>query len=140
MVVVEHRILNRLKFNITFPTPYVFLVQFLKAAGPNKVMENLAFFLVELCLLHYTMIKYCPSMLLVVVVYTAQCTLRKDICWSKTLSLHTGYSEEYLKECAHFMVNFHMNAGRNKLRVVHRKYSIPFFWLCCFFSPCQLTW
>jgi hypothetical protein len=104
MVVMEHTILNRLKFNLTVPTPYVFLVQFLKAAGPDKAMENLEFFLVELCFLHYMMIKYSPSMLVVVVFYTAQCTLRKDTCWSKTLALHTGYSEEDLKECAHFMV------------------------------------
>jgi len=139
MVAVEHTILNRLKFNLTVPTPYVFLVRFLKAAGPpDKAMENLAFFLVELCLLHYTMIKYSPSMLAAAAVYTAQCTLRKDTCWSKTLALHTGYSEEDLKECAHFMVNFHMNAGRNKLRVVHRKYSIPFFGCVAFLAPANL--
>jgi hypothetical protein len=59
MVVVEHK----LDFNLTVLTPYVFLVQFPKAA--DKAMENLAFFLVELCLLHYTMIKYNSSMFVV---------------------------------------------------------------------------
>ena len=59
-------------------------------------MKNLAFFLVDLCLLHYKMIKYSPSML-AAAVYNAQCTLKKDPCWSKTLALHTGYSKEDLK-------------------------------------------
>jgi transcription initiation factor TFIIIB Brf1 subunit/transcription initiation factor TFIIB len=92
MVAMEHTILNRLKFNLTVSTPYVFLVQFLKAVGPDKAMENLAFFVVELCLLHYLMIEYNPSMLAAAAIYTAQCTLRKDTCWSKTLALHTGDS------------------------------------------------
>ena len=60
-------------------------------------MENLSFYLLELCLLHYKMIKYSPSMLVVVVVYTAQCTLKKDPCWSNTLTLHAGYSKADLK-------------------------------------------
>ena len=60
-------------------------------------MENLAFFLVDLCLLHYIMIKHSPSMLAAASVYTAQCTLKKDPCWSKTLPLHTRYSKEDLK-------------------------------------------
>jgi len=90
-------------------------------------MENLAFFLVDLCLLHYIMIKYSPSMLAAAAVYTAQCTLKKHPCWSKTLTLHTGYSEADLKECADFMVDFHMNAERSSLKAVHKKYSKPFF-------------
>jgi cyclin B len=60
-------------------------------------MENLAFYLLELCLLHYKMIKYSPSMLAAAAVYTAQCTLKKDPCWSNTLTLHTGYSKADLK-------------------------------------------
>jgi len=60
-------------------------------------MENLALFLVELCLLQYIMIKYSPSMLAAAAVYTARCTLRKDPYWNKTFTLHTGYSEADLK-------------------------------------------
>ena len=42
-------------------------------------MENMAFFLVELCLLCYKMIKYSPSMHVVAAaIYTSQCTFRKD--------------------------------------------------------------
>lgn len=138
LVAMEHTILNQLKFNLTVPTPYVFLVRFLKAAGSDKEMENLAFFLVDLSLLHYIMIKYSPSMLAAAAVYTAQCTLKKSSAWSKTLILHTGYSEADLKECAHIMVNFHLNAGGSKLRVVHKKYSDPYFGCVAFLSPANL--
>jgi len=44
IVAMEHTILNRLEFNLTefnltVPTPYVFLVRFLKAAGPDRVLK-----------------------------------------------------------------------------------------------------
>ncbi|GLJ21372.1 hypothetical protein SUGI_0393270 [Cryptomeria japonica] len=113
IVAMEHTMLNRLKFNFTVPTPYVFLVRFLKAADADKQMENLAFFFAELCLLYYVLIKYSPSMIAAASVYTARCTLKKDPCWTKTLSLHTGYSEADLKECAHWIVMFYRNAGEN---------------------------
>ncbi|KAH9301743.1 hypothetical protein KI387_013326, partial [Taxus chinensis] len=56
-------------------------------------MENLTFFFAELCLLHYVMIKYCPSMLAAASVFTARHTLKKDSSWTKKLAFHTGYSE-----------------------------------------------
>jgi len=40
IVAKERRILNRLKFNLTVPNPYVFLVRFQKVAGPDKVVKG----------------------------------------------------------------------------------------------------
>ena len=76
-------------------------------------MENMEFFLVEVCLLHYKMIKYSPSMLVVVDVYIAQCTLRKDPCWSKTLTLHTSYSEADLKQGIMLVVSYLLNMSHS---------------------------
>jgi len=37
------------------------------------------------------------------------------------------------------MVDFHLKAGGNKLRAVHKKYSDPFFGYVAFLSPAKLS-
>ena len=44
----------------------------------------------------------------------------------------------YSRECVHFMVNFHLSAEGNKLRVVYRKYSIQFFGCVSSLVPANL--
>lgn len=138
IVAMERMMLNRLKFYLTIPTPYVFLIRFLKAADSDKEMQNMAFFFAELSLLHYEMIKYSPSMLAAACVYAARCTLKTDPCWTRTLNLHTGYSEEDVKDCASWIVKFHINARESKLKVVHKKYSNPFFGSVALLSPANV--
>lgn len=60
-------------------------------------MENMVFFFAELAMLHYSMIKYCPSMLAASAVYAARCTLKKSPVWSETLKSHTGFFEPELQ-------------------------------------------
>eukprot|EP01018_Ginkgo_biloba_P028976 Gb_03506 [translate_table: standard] len=126
ILAMEKTMLNKLKFNLTVPTPYVFL------------MEDMVFFLIELSLTQYVMIKYTPSMLAAAAVYTAQCTLKKAPFWNDILKRHTGISEEELKECARLMVAFHQNSGESKLKVVHKKYSGPQFSSVALISPAKL--
>ncbi|KAG0502876.1 hypothetical protein HPP92_002948 [Vanilla planifolia] len=120
---MEKEILNKLDWSLTFPTTYVFIIRFLKAAASDKEMENMAFFFSELALMHYSMLIYCPSMVAASAVYAARCTLKKSPMWNKTLEYHTGFSEEQLMECAKHMVDFHSSAPDSKLTVVYRKYS-----------------
>ncbi|KAI3865013.1 hypothetical protein MKX03_012167 [Papaver bracteatum] len=123
ILAMEKAILGKLGWTLTVPTPYHFLVRFVKAAVADKEMENMTFFLAELGLMQYSMIKYCPSMLAASAVYVAQCTLKKTPLWNDTLKLHTGFAEAQLIECANELVNFHSAAPEHKLRVVYRKYS-----------------
>ncbi|KAJ7565517.1 hypothetical protein O6H91_02G063700 [Diphasiastrum complanatum] len=137
---MEKKMLNTLRFNLTVPTPYVFIVRFLKAAASDQQMIMVAFFLVELCLTEYTMVKFSPSLLAAAAVYTAQCTLQRTPLWSATLHRHSGYTEEQLKECAGMMVAFHQNAGKGNLTVVHKKYSNAKFEGVAALSPATLPW
>ncbi|KAG1370982.1 putative G2/mitotic-specific cyclin S13-7 [Cocos nucifera] len=59
----EKEIPSKLEWNLAVPTPYMFLVRFLKAAMSDKEMEHTAFFFAELGLMHYSMIMYCPSLI-----------------------------------------------------------------------------
>ncbi|XP_068304942.1 uncharacterized protein [Pyrus communis] len=93
---MENLMLNTLQFNMSVATPYVFMSRFLKAAQSDNKIELLSFFLIELSLVEYQMLKFPPSLLAAAAVYTAQCTLSGFKQWSRTCEWHTNYSEEQL--------------------------------------------
>ncbi|XP_073263530.1 cyclin-B2-4 isoform X6 [Populus alba] len=127
VLAMEKLMVNTLQFNLSVPTPYVFMRRFLKASRDTKQLELLSFFIVELCLVEYDMLKFPPSLLAAAAIYTAQCTLSGTKQWSKTNEYYTSYSEEQLRECSRLMVIFHRNSGTGKLTGVHRKYSTSKF-------------
>ncbi|CAK9192727.1 unnamed protein product [Sphagnum troendelagicum] len=120
---MEKSMLNTLQFNLTVPTPYVFVARCLKAAAADKELEMVSWYLVELCLTEYSMVKFSPSHLAAAAVYTAQNTLARKPCWGPALQQHSGYTEAQLMECATMMVAFQSKAGTGSLTVVHKKYS-----------------
>ncbi|XP_010271918.1 PREDICTED: G2/mitotic-specific cyclin S13-7-like [Nelumbo nucifera] len=125
ILAIEKAILGKLEWTFTVPTPYVFLVRFIKASVADQEMKHMVFFLAELGLMQYATTKYCPSMIAASAVYAARCTLNKLPLWSETLQLHTGYSEAQLMDCAKLLVSFHSVAAESKLKVVYKKYSNP---------------
>ncbi|XP_062102751.1 G2/mitotic-specific cyclin-2 isoform X1 [Humulus lupulus] len=133
-ILQEKLMLNTLQFNMSAPTPYVFIKRFLKAAQSDKKLELLSFFMIELSLVEYEMLKYSPSLLAAAAVYTAQCTLYGFKQWSKTCEWHTSYSEDQLLECSRLMVGFHQKAATGKLTGVHRKYCTSKF---AYTSKCE---
>ncbi|WCJ28725.1 Cyclin family protein [Euphorbia peplus] len=125
VLLMEKTILGKLEWTITVPTHYVFLARFIKAAIPDKEMENMVYFLAELGIMHYDTIMFCPSMVAASAVYVARCTLKKSPAWTETLKVHTGFSESQLKECAGLLAFYHTRATENKLQTINRKYSNP---------------
>ncbi|KAA8537412.1 hypothetical protein F0562_026901 [Nyssa sinensis] len=97
--------------------------RFLKAAQSDKKLELISFFIIELCLVEYEMLKFPPSLLAAAAIFTAQCILSGSKQWSKTSERHSNYLEDHLLECSRLMVTFHQKAGTGKLTGVHRKYS-----------------
>ncbi|KAL5557728.1 hypothetical protein UlMin_033939 [Ulmus minor] len=124
---MEKLMVNTLQFNLSVPTPYVFMRRFLKAAQSDKKLELLSFFMIELCLVEYQMLKFPPSLLAAGAIYTAQCTLNGFKQWNKTCRWHCGYSQEQLLECSRLMITFHQRAGTGKLTGIYRKYSTSKF-------------
>ncbi|CAM8974630.1 unnamed protein product [Rhodiola kirilowii] len=121
---MEKLIVNTLQFNMSVPTPFVFMRRFLKAAQSDKKLELLSFYIIELCLVEYEMLKFPPSLLAAAAIFTAQCTIIGSKQWSKTSQWYSTYSEEHLLECSKHMVTLHRNAATGKLTGVHRKYSL----------------
>ncbi|XP_078163362.1 cyclin-B2-1-like isoform X2 [Carex rostrata] len=120
---MEWLMVKTLQFNMSVPTPYVFMKRFLQAAQSDKQMEFLSYFLMELCLVDYNMLRYRPSLLAAAAVYTAQCSLKGYKLWTKTSQFHSTYSQDQLIECSRLMVELHQKSGTGKLTGVHRKYS-----------------
>uniref|UniRef100_A0ACD5V5R7 Uncharacterized protein n=1 Tax=Avena sativa TaxID=4498 RepID=A0ACD5V5R7_AVESA len=120
---MEKWILNTLEFNMSVPTPYVFMRRILKAADSDRKLQLVSFFMLELCLVEYQMLKYRPSLLAAAAVYTAQRAISRCWHWTKVCEFHSRYTRDELIECSNMMVQFHQNAGGGKLTGVHRKYS-----------------
>jgi hypothetical protein len=59
-------------------------------------LELLSFFIIELCLVEYQMLKFPPSLLAAAAIYTAQCSLYPIKQWSKTSEWYSNYSEDQL--------------------------------------------
>ncbi|VAH20558.1 unnamed protein product [Triticum turgidum subsp. durum] len=93
---MEKNILNSMAWNLTVPTPYVFLVRFAKAAGSDKELENMIFFFAELALMEYGLVTVRPSLVAASAVYAARCTLKRSPIWTETLKHHTGFAEPQL--------------------------------------------
>lgn len=120
---MEKQILGQLGWYLTVPTPYVFLVRFIKASLPDSEMENMVYFLAELGLMNYATITYCPSMIAASAVYAARHTFNRTPFWNGTLKLHTGFSESQVIDCARLLVSYHSDATNHKLKVIYKKYS-----------------
>ncbi|KAL6528213.1 Cyclin-B2-2 [Orobanche hederae] len=108
-----------LQFNLSVPTPYSFMRRFLKAAQYDKMLEQLSFFIVELCLVDYEMLRFSPSLLAAAAVFTAQCTLSGSKQRSKTCMSYTSYSQDQLMECAKLLVGSHRKSGKERSLLVY---------------------
>ncbi|KAK2966856.1 hypothetical protein RJ640_027815 [Escallonia rubra] len=135
---MEKLMLNTLQFNMSVPTPYVFMKRFLKAAQSDRKLELLSFFLIELCLVEYKMLQFPPSFLAAAAIYTAQCSLYGVKQWSKTCEWHTSYSEDQLLECSRLIVSYHQDAATGRLTGVHRKYNTTKFGLAAKCEPANI--
>ncbi|CAI9106045.1 OLC1v1005102C2 [Oldenlandia corymbosa var. corymbosa] len=141
LLVMEKSILGKLEWNLTIPTPYVFLVRYIKASLPyDSELENMVFFFAELGLVNYsTTILYRPSMLAASAVYAARCTLNKTPLWTETLKHQTAYAEDQLIDCAKLLVSYHSQCGaaENKLKGAYSKYSSPDRGAVALFPPAK---
>ncbi|RWR85678.1 putative cyclin-B3-1 isoform X2 [Cinnamomum micranthum f. kanehirae] len=125
MLTMEKLILKKLMFRLNTPTPYVFMLRFLKAAQSDKKLEHLAFYLIELCLVEYEALKFKPSMLCASAIYVARCTLQLIPAWTELLTKYARYEESQLRPCAEMILRFQRAAGQGQLKVTYEKYLLP---------------
>ncbi|XP_011014065.1 PREDICTED: putative cyclin-B3-1 isoform X2 [Populus euphratica] len=125
MFVMEKLFLKKLKFRLNEPTPYVFMLRFLKAAQTDQKLEHLAFYLIELCMVEYKALKFKPSMLCASAIYVARSTLQVSPAWTPLLTRHTHYQVSQIRDCAEMILRFQKAARTSQLRVTYEKYMRP---------------
>ncbi|ONK74856.1 uncharacterized protein A4U43_C03F10830 [Asparagus officinalis] len=125
MLAMEKLVLRQLSFRLNLPTPYVFMLRFLKAAQSDKKLEHLAFYLIELCLGEYEALKYRPSLLCASAIYVARCSLQITPAWTGLLRKYARYEESQLRVCAEMILRFHKAACLKPTRITYDKYLSP---------------
>ncbi|XP_022735101.1 putative cyclin-B3-1 isoform X2 [Durio zibethinus] len=122
MLKMEKLVLKMLKFRLNTPTPYVFMLRFIKAAQSDTKLEHLSFYLIELCLVEYEALKFKPSLLCASAIYVARCTLQMTPSWTPLLCKHAHYDVSEIRECAEMILRFQRAARWGQLKVTYEKY------------------
>ncbi|XP_070677343.1 putative cyclin-B3-1 isoform X1 [Malus domestica] len=64
------------------------------------MLEHLAFYLIELCLVEYEPLRFKPSLLCAAAaLYVARCTLQITPAWTPLLCKHTRYEVSQIRDC-----------------------------------------
>ncbi|XP_008226154.1 PREDICTED: putative cyclin-B3-1 [Prunus mume] len=122
---MEKLMLKKLKFRLNAPTPYVFMLRFLKAAQSEPKLEHLAFYLIELCLVEYEASRFKPSLLCAAALYVARCTLQITPAWTPLLCKHARYDVTQIRDCAEMILKVQKVARVGRLKVTYEKYMRP---------------
>ena len=118
---MESKMLNCLNFDITFPTQWSFLEIFRKKLNLDIKTFNLAWFLMELSLINYKMLKFKMSQIAASSIFIAIKTLNfyNKVDFEK----NTGYSENSIRECVREINNFYIYNSTHSLQAIRKKFS-----------------
>lgn len=125
---MEKFMLACLNFNLTVPTPFVFLKRYLQFAEAPVKLQFVTNYLAELSQLEYKMLKYQPSLIACSCIYLANQLLGEasDECWNEEMQQITGYDEVALVNCAKNLARLlerDSDPKNNKYVAIRKKYS-----------------
>ena len=118
---MEYKMLSSLNFDITFPTQWSFLEIFRKKLKIDQKTFNLAWFLMELSLINYKMLKFKYSQIAASAIMIAIKTLNyfDEVEFEKS----TGYNKNELQECVKEINNFYIYNSTHSLQAIRKKFS-----------------
>ena len=118
---MEYKMLKSLNFDITFPTQWSFLEIFTKKLKIDKKTFNLAWFLMELSLINYKMLKFKYSLIAASAIMIAIKTLNyfDEVEFEKII----GYSKNDLQDCVKEINNFYIYNSTHSLQAIRKKFS-----------------
>ena len=118
---MESKMLGSLNFDITFPTQWSFLQIFRKKLDLDQKTFNYAWFLIELSLINYKMLKFKMSQIAASAIFIAIRTLNY---YNKAdFEKNTGYSESSIQECVKEINNYNIYNSTHSLQAIRRKFS-----------------
>ena len=122
LIEMETHILMTLKYKVYVPTPYTFLVRFLKVAWLSQDSCIVARLILERTLLSYELLLYPPSQLASAAIAIARHS-KGNYPWSPALRVETGYSEQEVISVAHAVRGAYESTPPACLDAVTRKYK-----------------
>ena len=118
---MESKMLSSLNFDITFPTQWSFLQIFRKKLDLDEKTFNYAWFLMELSLINYKMLKYKMSQIAASAIFIAISALNyyKKVDFENNI----GYSESSIQECVREINNYNIYNSTHRLQAIRKKFS-----------------
>ena len=121
IIQMEEIILKAIQYQVTIPSPHVFLVRYLKAAHADRRIVQLACFILDGTLQSYSLLNYLPSQLAAAAVLIARTQVGRNP-WSPTLLKYALYCEEDVLPVARAILREKASTP-SELKAVIAKYS-----------------
>ena len=89
---LEYEVLRTLEFNVTTPSAFRFLERYAKLIDADSKTFNLAWYLIELPLIEYKMLKYKPSLISSAALFVALKIQKKQFRWNEHMNNLNNFS------------------------------------------------
>ncbi|CAM9248683.1 unnamed protein product [Choristocarpus tenellus] len=124
---MEQKILRRLKFEISVPTAWTFLIRFNKVARATDRQHNRSQYYLERCLQEHDSLSFRPSLLAAAAVFLSRIPdMDVASAWDDTMVKFCNIPRESLDSCARMIIKFLLDepvtASRRHLVAVKRKF------------------
>ena len=118
---MENKMLSSLNFDITFPTQWNLFESFKKKLNLDEKTFKLAWFLIELCLINYKILKYKMSQIAASAILIASKTM--NVYKADWFYKNLGIKEKELDECCKEIYKFNDYNSNHNLKAIRRKFS-----------------
>ena len=118
---MEYKMLKSLEFNITFPTQWSIFEIYKKKLDLDDKTFELAWFLMELCLIDYKILKFKMSYIAASAILIAIKTLG---IYRSDFSSVIGIEENQLEECCKEIYNYYVYNSTHNLQAIRKKFAM----------------
>ncbi|XP_023947657.2 G2/mitotic-specific cyclin-B [Bicyclus anynana] len=121
----EIDMLSKLDYSLAKPIPISFLRRFVKAAHGTSTNHHLAKYMVDLCLVDYSMAHYKPSELAAAALCLSLHLLSDEPLtevWTPTIKYYSEYTLEHLEPIIRKIANIVVGVQKSKFQAVYNKY------------------
>ena len=118
---MESKMLSKLNFDVTFPTQWTLFETYKRKLDLDNKTTKLAWFLMELCLIDYKILKFKMSQIAASAILIAAKNNR--IYKNNLLKDTIGINEKSLEECCKEIYDFYNYNATHNLQAIRRKFS-----------------
>eukprot|EP00798_Chlamydomonas_sp_ICE-L_P009939 gene9939-7809_t len=135
VIKMERLVLQKLDFELTDPTPKLFLRRLLQVCNPDERLHFLSNYLTEVSLLDINMHEFLPSEIAAAAVLVANFCLGREP-WDANLQHHAMYSSDQILRCANALKGVLEGPGSDPhLEAIFNKYGQTHFFSVSRLAP-----